>query len=158
MAIRYSVETQKIVGNAGGAIQELPKAAYIRGKVRVQVATIPLFSQANGDQIFIARLPKDGVPLGWEAVTDTSLGSSTIAIGTVHSGESAKFKAAATFTTTNTPTRMGLASAIGRDLSADTLYDINDRVTPYVDIVLTIGAADFPASGRLVIVTYYSVE
>jgi hypothetical protein len=158
MAILYSPEMQALVNNdAGGVPMVLPKAGLINGKLRVQVATITLAGQTTADQIHFARIWRDAILLGFRHTTDTSLGSSTVAFGTVHAGESAKFKSAATFTATNTPTMTGLASAIGRDLSADTLYDINDQVRNYVDMVITIGAASLPASGRYIVETWYTV-
>jgi hypothetical protein len=148
-----------LLGNAGGgSVQALPKAAFVYGKLRVFTEVVTLSAQTTSDTIPIARVPKAAVLNGFLVTTDTSLGSSTIAFGTVHVGETAKFKAAATFTATNTPTWFGLAAATGRDLSGDTLYDVNDKVQDYVDIVITIGAATMPASGRLVIQTFFTVE
>lgn len=159
MATLYSPEMQRLVNNdAGGIPMQLPKAAYINGKERVQTAVITLASQAIGDVIHLFRVPKAAVILGFSHVTDTSLGVATVAIGNIHAGNSAIYKAAAVFTAIDTPTAFGKAAKIGYDLATGTCYSIEDKDSLYEDIILTIAAAAFPASGRYVVTCRYAVE
>lgn len=154
----YSAEMQKVANNLAGLPMDLPKSALLSGKTRWQVATIALAAQTTSDVIHIARIPKGAVLLGFLMNTDTSLGSSTIAFGNAHSGNSAKYKAAAAFTATDTPTWVMKAAGAGLDLSLATCYDINDKDSPYEDIIITIAAATMPASGRFVVATLYATE
>lgn len=98
----------------------------------------------NGDTLFLGRLPTGALFDGVELVTSASLGSSTVAVGT--SGSAAKYKAAAVFTATDTPTRYGKASAFAQAaLSAPE------------DVIATIAAADMPTSGTLVFELAYLI-
>lgn len=158
MAVTFGSSMTNIVGASGGGVLTMNKAMLVRGKLRVFSEKITLAGQLTTDFIAVARILKDSALYGFRLTTDTSLGTSTVAIGTVHAGESAKYKAAGTFTTLNTPTTFGLASAIARDLSLDVLYDYLDRVSPFVDIVLSVGVAALPVGGLLVVETFYAVE
>lgn len=106
--------------------------------------TITLASQASGDVCAIVHIPEGAAFAFAVGNTDTSLGTATIAIGVA--GTPAKYKAAATFTATDTPTMWGKAAA--------------QALTPNGNapeaVILTIGAAAFPASGTLVIDIYIS--
>ena len=106
------------------------------GKLRVFEATVPLASQASGDIVNLFSLPKGFRPLFGMLNSDTSLGSATAAIGIA--GTTGKYRAAATFTATGTPTLFGVTAAVNGDaLAADETA------------ILTIGAAALPASGTL---------
>lgn len=113
----------------------------INSKVHVHRQVIVLASQPTTDTQVLARIPAGHVILGGEFITDTSLGSSTIAVGTV--ATPALLKAAATFTATDTPTKYGKAGALDDvPLTADT------------EIIMTVAAAALPASGNLVSLIY----
>lgn len=115
--------------------------SVVNGHVRVHRATIALASQTTSDTIVIG-LPNIGDSFLYGVITtDTSLGSSTVAIGVT--GTTAKYKAAATFTATDTPTVFGKASALTKLTAAETIF-------------ITIGAATFPSSGTLVVDLYFS--
>jgi hypothetical protein len=115
--------------------------SVVNGNVRVHRATITLASQTTSDTIVVA-LPNIGDSFLYGVLTtDTSLGSSTVAIGI--SGTTAKYKAAATFTATDTPTVFGKASALTKLTATETIF-------------ITIGAATFPSSGTLVVDLYFS--
>jgi hypothetical protein len=75
-----------------------------------------------------------------------TLGSSTLAIGI--SGTTGKYRAAATFTTADTPTMFGPATEVAASdagLSAEQT------------VIGTIASAALPASGTLVVDLYYSI-
>jgi hypothetical protein len=104
-----------------------------------------LASQAAADTVVLARVPAGSDFAFGILTTDTSLGSTTISIGT--SASAALYRAAATFTATDTPTFFGKAVTIGfatDALAADSL------------ILLTWATATAPASGTLVVDLYFS--
>lgn len=139
MANTYSTELQPT--------QQVPaqRTTSVNGydaRVRRYRASVTLASQASADTITLANIPAGYVFAGGEITTDTSLGSSTLAIGV--SGTTGYFKAAATFTSTNTPTPFGTAAALA-------------EVAPAArTVIATVGAAALPASGQLVIDLYFS--
>lgn len=106
-------------------------------------ASITLASQASGDTVVLADIPAGLIFAGGEITTDTSLGTTTVAVGNASS--STKYKSAATFTATQTPTPFGNAAALAAAASTAT-----ERV------LLTWGVAAAPASGQLVIDLYFS--
>lgn len=109
----------------------------VNSNVKVHKNVIALASQPTTDTQVIARVPAGHVVLGVELNTDTSLGSSTVAIG--NATTPAKYKAAGTFTATDTPTRFMKASA-----------DILGPLTADEEIIITVAAAALPASGNLI--------
>lgn len=120
-------------GNVSGAHQG--------ARVRVWRETITLASQPTADQIVIA----DNVPIGSTFLygiltTTVSLGTSTIALGTIAS--TGKYRAAATFTTTDTPTLFGVTAAQAPLTVAETVQ-------------ITIAVAALPASGTLTTALFY---
>lgn len=159
MASLPGVNSAPLIANRAGAVMQLPKAGFVYGKPRVFIEIVTLAAQTTSDTIPVAvNILKSAVLNGFLVTSDTSLGTSTIALGNAGAGNSALYKAAGTFTMVNTPTWFGLASATGRDLSADTLYNVDAKISDYLDIILTIGVATLPASGRLVIETFFTVE
>lgn len=121
-------------GQADGALH--------KGRVRVCTEVITLASQPTSNTIPIAVPDKGWAFLFGVHNVSATLGSSTIAVGIT--GSTAKYKAAATFTSTDTPTLYGKTATIGVKLSAqETLF-------------LTIAAAALPASGTYVHSTYWS--
>lgn len=113
------------------------------GKVKVLSETITLASQAAGT-IDLFTIPEDAVVKSFEITSSASLGSATIAIGI--SGDTAKYKAAATFTTANVPTKAGKADALMTPLTASE------------DVILTTATAALPASGTLHVVCEYVID
>lgn len=122
----------------------LPTAEQAHGaKQYVKRCVITLAAQAAADVIKLCNLPKGACPMGGELTTDTSLGSATLSIGNASSA--AKYRAASTFTATDTPTTYGKASAQGiTPLAADE------------EVIATVGTASLPGSGTLVIDVFYS--
>lgn len=124
------------------AVKASATAAHGAHLVRYR-ASITLASQASGDTIVLADIPAGMVFAGGIITTDTSLGTSTLSIGP--SGTAAKYRAASTFTATDTPTNFGKASAIGGSAST-----AGERV------LATVGTAALPSSGNLVLDLYFS--
>lgn len=122
--------------------QTVPDPGFVDGTLRVFCEEIALAGQPTTDTIEVARLPKGAVPLFGVLLTDTSLGTATVAIGV--SGDTGKYRAAATFTATDAPTLFGAAAATGEALTAEEI------------VILTIGTAALPASGTLRVMFVYA--
>lgn len=115
---------------------------HVEGRVRRYRKEITLESQGAGT-IDLFTVPA-GAEFAYGVVTtDTSLGSTTIAVGI--SGTAAKYKAAGTFTATNTPTLFGMVSAMD-----------DGGLSANEDVILTTAAAALPASGTLVVDMYFT--
>lgn len=119
----------------------LPALAMAGGKVRVCYERINVNSDAAGSYGIGHQIPAGAIVLGGFLAASVSMGSSTLAIGI--SGSTGKYRAAATFTATDTPTWFGVATALGIPLTAPE------------DILLTVAAAALPASGVLTIGLVY---
>lgn len=100
---------------------------------------------ASGDIVSVFRVPAGTRFVRGFLTSSVSLGTSTIAIGVA--GNTAKYRAAATFTAVNTPTTFGTATAMAADeLQADE------------EIIITVAAANLPntAGERLVVDMIFS--
>lgn len=106
-----------------------------QARVRAYHAKITLASQTTSDTIVIAKPSKGETFLMGFHATDTSLGSSTVAIGIT--GATTKYKTAATFTTADTPTIFP-CTAIETAMT---------QLTADEEVFITIGAATMPSSG-----------
>jgi hypothetical protein len=131
MATLYGAQMTKV--NAGTPTDP----GFVNGSVRSFLEVVTLAGQAATDTVVVARLPKGAVLRGARIMTDTSLGTSTIAIGV--SGTTGKYRAAAVFTTTDTWEEIGQAADFHAALSAEE------------EVFISIGAAALPASGRLLV-------
>jgi hypothetical protein len=154
MALTNGTNMAKLVGNAGGVVQQLLNVAQCGGKERVFVETVVLAGQANGDKIAVGRIPKGAAPVGFSLITDTSLGTSTLSIGDQNSA--ALFAAATTLTATNTPTSLGKQASLGVPIA--TAYDQNGVQGAVEDILLTVGVAALPNGGNLTVITRYTID
>jgi hypothetical protein len=106
-------------------------------------ATITLNSQASGDTIVLSDIPA-GMLFAYGVLTaSASLGTATLAVG--NAATAGKYRAAAVFTATDTPTPFGLASAVSGAPSTAT-----ERV------IATVGTAALPSSGTLVVDLYFT--
>jgi hypothetical protein len=137
MAIVYGTFTAPV----GQSPRNNVSGAHQGARVRVWRETITLASQPTADQIVIA----DNVPVGstfmYGIITATvSLGTSTIAIGTV--ATAGKYRAAAVFTSTDTPTLFGVTTGQAPLTTAETVQ-------------ITIAVAALPASGTLTTALFY---
>jgi hypothetical protein len=157
MALFFSTQMATLTGNTSGAIQSLLTPGVGGRRERVWGANVALAAQAAGSQIAVARLPLQAVITGITAITDTSLGTATIALGDVHAGNSAIYIAAQVLTAVNTPARIGLAAAHLQPIA--TGYDcVNGNLAPYEDIVITTGVAALPGAGNLVLIFEYVID
>jgi len=132
--------TQMALLNGGS----VPSPGFVDGAVHVFNETFALAGQPTTDTVEIARLPKGAIPLYGIIESDTSLGTSTVAIGTAV--DTGKYRAPATFTATDTPTLFGVGAGIGEALLEEET------------VILTIGTAALPASGTLRVMFFYSFD
>lgn len=165
VATLFSTQMTQLTGNAAGAVQSLPNVNVVSGKQRQFIANLTLAAQASGSVIAMARIPLPAVLTGITLITDTSLGSTTIAFGDANSG--AIYAAAQTFTTLNTPTRIGLAATHGAPITSGydaqsgalvSAYAPGQGGAVYEDILMTTAAATAPASGNFVVIFEYSID
>lgn len=135
--------------NAGvydGTVLPAKKADGIRvgAKVRTYREIFDLASATVarnvGDTNLICRRPKASAFRAGSIIVTATLGSSTLAIGSA--AVPAKYAAAATYTVVDTPTGFGKGAARAEDPLAD-----------YEDVFFTVGAANLPNAG-LIIVDY----
>ncbi|ASQ11841.1 hypothetical protein CN085_19730 [Sinorhizobium meliloti] len=118
-------------------------------------AVVTLASQAVGTVDLGMRIPPGHVFAYGVLNSDTSLGTSTVAIGI--SGSTAKYKAAGTFTATNTPTLFGANAAVAS--TSHTSSEVGSSPLgegTNEDIIATVAVAALPASGTLVVDLYFS--
>lgn len=164
-----STQMTALKANAGGGIMSLLDTMRSGGRERIKIADIVLASQtyASNNVIALARFPVPFVLTGIVMLTDTSLGSSTVALGNAADTKSAIYKAAGTFTSTNTPTQVGLAATMGVPIlegvdaytgETSSYSAAHNGGALYEDICATIGAADLPASGNLRFIFRYVID
>lgn len=123
-----------------------PRASVYHGVLKRLRATYTLASQLTTDTLVVGNLPP-GATFAFGVLNSTvTLGSSTLAIGIT--GTTGKYRAAAAFTTADTPTFFGLAAQAG---AADPALSVEENV------FITIAGATLPASGTLVVDLYYSM-
>jgi hypothetical protein len=141
MTVWYSQELQ---GFASLPVVK-PSASQYAGGVYIYQASILLTTQLIADTIVVGYIPSGAAFLFGLLSTDTSLGSSTISIGTAASA--AKYRAAAVFTTTNTPTFVGLVA-----------NSANVSLTSPETQIITIAVANLPASGNLLYQQFWAAQ
>ncbi len=123
-----------------------PRASAYNARLRRLRATFTYAQQTTSDTLVVGNLPA-GATFAFGVLTaDTSSGSTTLAIGTA--GSTAKYRAAAAFTATNTPTLFGTAATVG---ASDPALTVEEQV------IVTLAAATAPSSGTLVVDLYFSV-
>jgi hypothetical protein len=139
MAQTFAIEVAGLdtipTSNANGALQG--------GRVRRFRATIPLTAQADGDTVVLASVPAGHVFAYGVLNTSATLGASTIAVGVA--GTPAKYRAAAVFTTANTPTMFGVNTAMD-----------DAPLTAAETVILTNTTAALPGAGTLVVDLFFS--
>ena len=156
IATLFGPEMGLLTGNTGGNLQSLPAVTKVGARERTWATTLALASQASGTTIGMVRLPMYSIITGITLVTDTSLGSATVALG--DSNNATAYMAAQTLTTTQVPQRVGLTAAHGQPITTGYDCTTGAKSTSYEDIVLTIGAAALPASGNLQLVIEYAMD
>lgn len=147
-----------LTNNTGGAIQSLPGVNLVGGRRRGFISSLVLNSQAAATVIGVARIPLQAVITDITLLTDTSLSTATIALGDAGNGNSAIYAAAATLTSTNTPTKVGKTAVLGVPVIAGFDCVSGLASSSYEDIILTTAVAALPASGILRIFVEYQID
>jgi hypothetical protein len=93
---------------------------------------------AIGALLHLAKVPKGARGVRHKITVGATLGASTLSIGIA--GTAAKYGAAATYTTANTPVTVAKAANLAAELAADE------------DQILTVGAAALPNDGTVIVV------
>jgi len=125
---------------AGGSSTGKADGALSRSKLRhtrnifITGATPP----AAGDRLYLGRLPVGGAFHSIRVTASASLGAATLAAGSASAP--AKYRAAATQTTPDTPVVTAPTAALAQPL-----------LTAEEDVWVTIGAAGLPANQTIVI-------
>lgn len=158
VASSFGASMALITGNSGGAIESLPAANRVNGKVRIFKEIITLAAQAAASVIGVARirLPFEMVSISY--LTDTSLATATIALGNVNS--STAYHGAQTLTTTGqkvAPTGVTIGAfnapvTVGYDCvngAQDTPLAPQQGGAAYEDFVITTAVAALPGAGTL---------
>lgn len=145
-----------LTGNISGNVESLPAVNVNGGRERVVGGTLTLASQASGTTIGVARLPMGAVITGLTLITSVSLGTATVSLGDVNSA--ALYAAAATYTSTNTPTRIGNAVSHMAPITSGWDSYTGLASMSYEDVTITTGVAALPASGSLTIVIEYMID
>lgn len=147
MAAYLSTELGGSANQTSAPVGYKPRATVYGGRVKRLRGTFTLNTQTTSDTLVIGNLPA-GATFAFGVITaSATLGASaTVAIGI--SGSTGKYRAAATFTSADTPTLFGTAATIG---AADPALSAEEQV------FVTIGTASLPGSGTLVIDLYYSM-
>lgn len=128
---------------AANAATDVIPVADLGGKVRVAQAVFNCASDGTGTYTAPIRLPAGArVICAYINASVTMGASATIAIGIA--GSTGKYRAAATYTSADTFTLLGLNAALAVALAAEE------------QILLTVAAAALPASGRLIIGFLYT--
>lgn len=123
---------------AANAARDLVPVSLLGGKVRLAAATFTCAADAAGTYTAPIKLPRGArVICGFINASATMGASATLAIGIA--GATGKYRAAATYTTGDTFTLLGLNATVLAPLAAEE------------QILLTTAVAALPASGRLVI-------
>lgn len=117
--------------------QPIQASAGQGARKRTYRSTVTLAAQAIGDTVVLASIPPNYTFAGGQLVTDTSLGTATVSIGTAASA--AYFKAAAVQTGTDAPVAFGKAAAFAEVAPAGR------------QVILTVGTAALPGAGTLVV-------
>lgn len=116
------------------------------GRLRVLADDVTFATQTTSDTIIIGggRLPIGAQVQYVTITTDTSTGAATLALGIT--GSVAKYKAAGAVTTVNVPQIFGVTAAL------------LTPITTEEQLFFTIAAASLPASGRMVVAVYYTID
>lgn len=146
MAAYLSTELGGSANQTSAPVGYKPKASVYGARVKRLRGTFTLNAQTTSDTLVVGNLPT-GATFAYGVITSSvTLGTSTVAVGI--SGTTGKYRAAAVFTSVDTPTLFGTAATIG---ASDPALAADEQV------IVTIATASLPASGTLVIDLYYSM-
>ncbi len=144
MAAYLSTELGSTANQTAAPTGYKPTATVYQARLKRLRASFTYASQTTSDTLTIGILPAGATFAYGVLNADTSSGSTTIAIGIT--GTTAKYKAAAAFTATDTPTFFGkTAPVVASPLSAEE------------QVIVTLAAATAPSSGNLCVDIFYSM-
>ena len=118
-----------------------PPVAFAGGKLRVLIEVFNCNGEAPGAYAIGAPLPAGAVPVLGFLVASTSTGSATLAIG--NKDNASRYRGGTILSQVDTPALFGPGLVVG---AATLLAE---------QLLLTVGAAALPATGRLVIMLLY---
>lgn len=121
-----------------------PTATQYSGNVCIYQGSITFATQQTTDTIVYGVIPAGSFFLFGIIDADTSTSTATLALGIT--GNTGKYRAAATFTTINTPTLFGIVAA------SIATAGLTATETDFI----TIGTAALPASGNLLIQAFWA--
>jgi hypothetical protein len=141
MAQGYSAETLGVLdgtlnpaAKTDGRLEGARMRSY-RAVLDLSQATV---AKNNGDTNVLCRLPRGQRVIKGIITSSVSLATATVAIG--NAGTPGKYRAAAVFTATDTPTAFGVATSLD-----------DAPLTAFEDVIMTIGTAALPGAGIVVI-------
>lgn len=144
MAAYLSTELGGSANQTSAPVGYKPAASVYGGRLKRLRASFTYNTQTTSDTLVVGNLPAGATFAYGVLNADTSSGSTTLAIGI--SGSTAKYRAAAAFTSTDTPTFFGKTATVNASpLSAEET------------VIVTLAAANAPASGSLVVDLFYSM-
>lgn len=143
MTAYLSTELGKTANQTAPPVGHKPTANAHGARLKRLRGSFTYASQASTDTLVIGVLPAGSTFAFGVICADTSSGSTTLSIGPASSA--AKYKAAAAFTSTDTPTLFGKCAPV-----------VDDPLSADETVIATLGGAAAPASGNLVIDLYYS--
>lgn len=134
------------------AVKPSAPAAY-GARLRRYRASFVLASQVlgAGNELVLAKIPAGHVFAFGVITTDTSLATSTVAIG--NATTSGKYRTAAVFTATDTPTLFGNTTAIRGSAQDDPALPVSLNEET---VLALVAVANLPAAGNLVIDLYFT--
>ncbi len=141
MATSYGLQMNKLRNQRP---QILPEVGDVGGRVRCFNEKIILNGQAIGDVIEAGFLPRGARLLYGVLNSDTSLGTSTLAIGI--NGVPNKYMVPDTLTNADMPLLFGRTLSVGESLTADEI------------VVVTVGAAALTVGGVLRLQLFYTLD
>lgn len=147
MAAYLSTELGGSANQTSAPVGYKPRATAYGARLRRIRGTFTYASQVFGtDTLVVGNLPAGATFAFGTITTSVTTGTATIAVGIA--GSTSKYAAAAAYTTANAPTLFGTAATVG---AADPALTAEEQV------FCTIGTANLPASGTLVVDLYYSM-
>jgi hypothetical protein len=146
MANYLSTELGGSANQTSAPVGYKPRATVYNARLKRLRATFTLNTQTTSDTLVVGNLPAGATFAFGNLTSSVSLSTSTVAVGIA--GSTGKYRAAAVFTATDTPTPFGTAATVG---AADPALAAEEQV------IVTIATASLPASGTLVIDLFYSM-
>jgi hypothetical protein len=146
MANYLSTELGGSANQTSAPVGYKPRATVYGARTKRLRGSFTLNTQTTSDTLVVGNLPAGATFAFGLLTTSVSLSTATVAVGIA--GTTGKYRAAAVFTATDTPTLFGTAATVG---AADPALAAEEQV------IVTIATASLPASGTFVVDLYYSM-